>query len=133
VFYSLALFTPTIIKELGFTNANANLLSVPPYVLGFITSVLVAIASDRLFRRGVFIIGGLLMVIIGYVILITNVSVGVKYCTSYVQSFHSIPGVLFTGISVAIFLCVGGVSPCGATTTTFIGNKFVQYLLCGLL
>ncbi|KAF9506091.1 hypothetical protein BS47DRAFT_463665 [Hydnum rufescens UP504] len=103
-FYSLALFTPTIIKELGYTNANANLLSVPPYVFGFITTLLVAIASDRLLRRGIFIIGAMFTVIIGYIILITNVSAGAKY--------------------FALFLCVGGVSPCISTSITFVGNNF---------
>ncbi|KAF9513674.1 hypothetical protein BS47DRAFT_1372468 [Hydnum rufescens UP504] len=93
LFYSLAFFTPTIIKELGFTNANANLLSAPPYVL-----------RVHHLDIGVFIIGGLLMVITGYVILITNASIAVKY--------------------FAIFLCVGGISPCGATATTFIGNNY---------
>ncbi|KAF9512561.1 hypothetical protein BS47DRAFT_1345338 [Hydnum rufescens UP504] len=102
--YSLSLFMPTIIKELGYTNANANLLSVPPYVFGFITTILVAIASDRLVQRGIFIIGGMLAVIVGYTILIANVSTGVKY--------------------FALFLCVGGVSPCVATSTTLIGNNY---------
>jgi MFS transporter, ACS family, DAL5 transporter family protein len=88
-FYSLALFTPTIIKELGYTNANANLLSVPPYVFGFITTLLVAIASDRLLRRGIFLIGAMLTVIVGYIILITNVSAGAKYCASHVRSLLS--------------------------------------------
>jgi hypothetical protein len=83
--YSLALFMPTIIKELGYTNANANLLTVPPYVFGFITTLLVAIASDRLLQRGIFIIGGMLTVVVGYTILIANVSTGVKYCMSHVQ------------------------------------------------
>ena len=84
-FYSLALFTPTIIKELGYTNANANLLSVPPYVFGFITTLVVAIASDRLARRGIFIVGAMLAVIVGYIILINDVPIGAKYCTSYLQ------------------------------------------------
>ena len=82
-FYSLALFTPTIIKELGYTNANANLLSVPPYVLGFITTLLVGYTSDRLMKRGVFIVGGMSVVIVGYIILISHVHVGVKYCKWY--------------------------------------------------
>lgn len=79
-FYSLALFTPTIIKGLGYTNANANLLSVPPYVLGFITTLLVALASDKLMLRGPFIMGGMSIVIVGYIILINDVAIGVKYC-----------------------------------------------------
>ena len=82
-FYSLALFTPTIITELGYTNADANLMSVPPYVLGFITTLFVAYASDRLVKRGIFIVGGMLVVVVGYIILISHDHVGVKYCKSY--------------------------------------------------
>lgn len=79
-FYSLALFTPTIIKELGYTNANANLLSVPPYALGFITTLLVGWLSDKTLKRGVFIIVCMIITIIGYAIQLANVSVGAKYC-----------------------------------------------------
>jgi hypothetical protein len=87
-FYSLALFTPTIIKELGYTNANANLLSVPPYALGFITTILVALASDRLAKRGIFIVGGMTAVIVGYIILLCDVAVGVKYCKRLHSEFR---------------------------------------------
>lgn len=79
-FYSLALFVPTIIKELGYTNANANLLSVPPYAFGFITTLIVAIYSDRILKRGIFIVSGLTIVIVGYIILMCDVAIGVKYC-----------------------------------------------------
>ncbi|KAF8316359.1 MFS general substrate transporter [Clavulina sp. PMI_390] len=102
-FYSLALFTPSIIAALGFTNANANLLSVPPYVLGFITTLLVGWYSDRVVKRGPFIIGGMLITIVGYIIQLCHVSAGAKY--------------------FGIFLCVAGVSPCISTCITWIGNN----------
>lgn len=102
-FYSLALFTPSIIAALGYTNANANLLSVPPYVLGFITTLLVGWYSDRTLKRGVFIIVCMVITLIGYAIQLCDVAPGVKY--------------------FAIFLCVGGVSPCISTCITWIGNK----------
>ncbi|KAF9505402.1 hypothetical protein BS47DRAFT_539462 [Hydnum rufescens UP504] len=111
--YSLALFTPTIIKELGYSNANANFLSVPPYFFGFLTTLLVAIVSDRLLQRGIFIIGEMLSVIVGYAILLTNVSSGIKY--------------------FVLFLCVGGCNPCIATAITLIGNKLVHCLLYSLI
>jgi cyanate permease len=81
-FYSLALFTPTIIQKLGFTNANANLLSVPPYVLGFITTLAVGYLSDRTMRRGWFIIGAMIVTIVGYAIQLSDASIGAKYCES---------------------------------------------------
>jgi len=44
--YSLALFTPQIISDLDFTGASANLLSVPPYVLGESSSLSFDSESD---------------------------------------------------------------------------------------
>jgi len=103
-FYSLALFSPTIIKELGYTNANANLLSVPPYVLGFITTLVVAYISDKTMQRGIFIIGCMIVTIIGYAIELSDARIGAKY--------------------FGIFLCVAGVSPCISTCITWIGNNY---------
>jgi len=103
-FYSLALFTPSIIKELGYTNANANLLSVPPYALGFLVALSVAWWSDRILQRGVFVIGSMLVCIVGYIIQLTDVSAAVKY--------------------IGVFLCVGGVSPAIPTGIAWVGNNY---------
>ncbi|EJD38877.1 putative MFS nicotinic acid transporter Tna1 [Auricularia subglabra TFB-10046 SS5] len=103
-FYSLALFTPSIIKGLGATNANANLLSVPPYAVGFVSTVLFALASDRLCMRGPFIVLGMSIVIIGYIVLLTPVSFAAQY--------------------IALHLCVLGCCPCIATCITWVGNNF---------
>ena len=102
-FYSLALFTPSIIEKLGYTNASANLLSVPPYAFGFLVALSIAWWSDRILRRGVFVIGSMLICIVGYIIQLTDVSAVVKY--------------------IGVFLCVGGVSPSIPTGIAWIGNK----------
>ncbi|KAF8572720.1 putative MFS nicotinic acid transporter Tna1 [Ramaria rubella] len=103
-FYSLALFVPSIIAALGFTNANANLLSAAPYALGTVTTLTVAYISDRYSIRAPIIIVMMLFTIIGYIILLCNVSAAVKY--------------------VAVFITVAGVTPAGATAITFVGNNF---------
>ncbi|KIW37713.1 uncharacterized protein PV06_10344 [Exophiala oligosperma] len=102
--YSLALFTPTIIADLDFSGASANLLSVPPYVLGFITTMTTAFLADRFIMRGPFILFWACFVIIGYAILISDVSSGVKY--------------------FAIFLTVAGVSPNIALAISWVGANF---------
>ncbi|OJA18673.1 hypothetical protein AZE42_08862 [Rhizopogon vesiculosus] len=56
--YAIALFTPTIINELGYSATSAQLLSIPPFVAGCIATVLVGIYSDKCNLRGPFIIGG---------------------------------------------------------------------------
>ena len=102
--YSLALFTPSIIKALGYKAAEANLLSVPPYALGFVTTLSAAFLSDRFIRRGPFVFFFMSFVVVGYAILISNVPVGVKY--------------------FAIFLTVAGVSPSIAMAISWVGNNF---------
>ncbi|PWN45399.1 transporter, partial [Ceraceosorus guamensis] len=103
--YSLALFTPQIITGLGsFPRTSANLLSVPPYVVGYITTIAMAWFSDKFLVRSIPIIAGMLVTIVGYIILICDVSAGVKY--------------------FALHLTVAGVSPCIALAITWTGNTF---------
>ena len=47
--YTLSLFLPTIIKALGYTAAQAQLMSVPPYAVATILTVAVAVASEILY------------------------------------------------------------------------------------
>lgn len=70
--YAIALFTPTIINELGFSAVNAQLLSVPPFVAGCITTLLVGIHSDKRQLRGPYVIGGILAGLAGCITLYTQ-------------------------------------------------------------
>ncbi|KAH9061131.1 MFS general substrate transporter [Lactarius vividus] len=68
---SISAFLPTIIKTFGYTNARAQLLTVPPYAMTAVVITIASWCSDRLLTRGPFImvtsaIGG-----IGYVLLLT--------------------------------------------------------------
>lgn len=77
--YTLSLFLPTIIKELGYTAGQAQLLTVPPYAIATILTVLTAVASERTHRRAPFIMAGSSLAIIGYIILLTDTRPGVSY------------------------------------------------------
>ncbi|CAF2216307.1 unnamed protein product [Rotaria magnacalcarata] len=50
-FYSLSFFSPTIIQNLGFITYQAQLLSAPPYVLAFLTTMITAYVSDKYAHR----------------------------------------------------------------------------------
>ncbi|THH00963.1 hypothetical protein EW026_g1643 [Hermanssonia centrifuga] len=68
---SISAFLPTIIKTFGFTNARAQLLTVPPYAVCAVVLCLTSYCSDRLQSRGVCValsaaLGGL-----GYLLLLT--------------------------------------------------------------
>lgn len=94
-FYGVSLFLPTVIKGLGYTNAQANLFSVPPFAVGFATTLASAWLSDRFSMRGPFLMFWMSLCIIGYAVAITPQSYAVQY------------GMLF--------LITGGVSPGIAT------------------
>jgi predicted Na+-dependent transporter len=79
--YTLSLFLPTIINELGYSAANAQLLTVPPYAVATILTVIVAILSEKTRKRAPFVLASSSLAIIGYIILLTAPSdkPGVSY------------------------------------------------------
>ncbi|OAA77952.1 Major facilitator superfamily domain, general substrate transporter [Akanthomyces lecanii RCEF 1005] len=78
--YGYSTFLPTIIKGLGkWTPAQVQLLTIPCYFLGASAYMAIATVSDRTQKRGLFcVIFGILSVV-GYAILLSNVSSGVHY------------------------------------------------------
>ncbi|KAF4463501.1 hypothetical protein FALBO_9666 [Fusarium albosuccineum] len=79
--YSGSFFTPTILKQLGWTSIRAQIMSIPIFLFATVCALVSAIASDKMKHRFGFIIGGCLFATIGYVILLNmmSVSVGVRY------------------------------------------------------
>ena len=77
--YTLSLFLPTIIKDMGFSTAQAQLLSTPPYVFAFFTTMFVAVVVERIKFRSPFIIGSSLLAIVGYVMLISSTRPALLY------------------------------------------------------
>ncbi|KAJ7045875.1 major facilitator superfamily domain-containing protein [Mycena alexandri] len=77
--YAIALFTPTIVQELGFTAAQAQLLTIPPFVSGCVATIVVGFLSDKYNMRGPFIIGPCLVALVGYIVLYTTKSPGAGY------------------------------------------------------
>lgn len=67
--YSFALFLPTIIKNMGYTANNAQLMSVPPYVFACFFTIAASYFADRIKKRGVFLLGFQLVGILGFAML----------------------------------------------------------------
>lgn len=91
--YTLSLFLPTIINDLGYTAANAQLLSVPPYALATIFTVFWAYTSERFHRRAPFAIGSSILAIIGYIILLSNTDPTRRPGISYLGTFFAATGI----------------------------------------
>ncbi|KAH6846941.1 major facilitator superfamily domain-containing protein [Chaetomium sp. MPI-CAGE-AT-0009] len=84
---------PTIIKDLGYEAANAQLLTIPPYAFAFFTTIGVAILSERTGHRAIPIIGSALFAIIGYIILLTNSDPASRPGVSYLGTFFAAGGI----------------------------------------
>ena len=66
-----AYFSPTIIRSLGHSPIKTQLYSVPPWIVAFGTSMIIAVFSDWLRMRYTFIMIPLVMTVIGYAMLVS--------------------------------------------------------------
>lgn len=89
--YAIALFTPTIINELGFSAANAQLLSVPPFVAGCVFTILVGTYSDIHKFRGPYVITGAFVSLVGYIMLYTQTRPSASYAGAVLAAVGVFP------------------------------------------
>ncbi|KAG9313544.1 major facilitator superfamily domain-containing protein [Chiua virens] len=89
--YALTLFMPTIINELGFSAANAQLLSVPPFVAGCISTILFGIHSDMNKRRGPYVVAAAFISLVGYIVLYTQTKAGASYVGAVLAAIGAFP------------------------------------------
>lgn len=78
-FSSLPVFLPTILKDMGFNAVDSQGLTAPPFFLSFLVTIFSTWIADKTQQRGYTImvlttIGG-----IGYILLATVPTVGVRY------------------------------------------------------
>ncbi|CAG8069231.1 unnamed protein product [Penicillium nalgiovense] len=75
--YATSFFTPTILRQLGWTSVRAQVMSIPIYIVATVIALATAFISDRLRHRFTFTLLGCVIATIGYVILICQESVPV--------------------------------------------------------
>ncbi|KAI1259316.1 MFS general substrate transporter [Xylariaceae sp. FL1019] len=90
--YGISLFLPTIVKNLGYTSSTAQLLTVPIYVVAAILAIIVAYFSDRVGKRGPFVIGCMLVIIVGYALCLSTDRPGVIYAGVFIAAAGIYPG-----------------------------------------
>ncbi|KAL2213232.1 MFS general substrate transporter [Sarocladium strictum] len=67
--YGMKFTLPQIIKNMGYSSSNAQLLSIPPYVAGAISSVCFNMLGDKMRRRSYFLMIPQALVVISYCII----------------------------------------------------------------
>ncbi|TEY39984.1 hypothetical protein BOTCAL_0444g00060 [Botryotinia calthae] len=110
--YSLSLFLPTIVKEMGYTNNAAQLMTVPPYVVACFFTISASFVADKMKQRGRFVLRFLALGINGSALLISSDKTPVQ----------------FTGT----FLAALGVFPTTPLLSTWVGNNLSGSLKRGV-
>ncbi|KAL4796593.1 major facilitator superfamily domain-containing protein [Aspergillus venezuelensis] len=81
---AISQFSPTILKQLGYTANQANLRNVPIWLVGALIALSTSLVSGKLQFRFPFIIGAAMLCMIGWSIQLAQVSApGVRYFALY--------------------------------------------------
>ncbi|KAJ6441473.1 high-affinity nicotinic acid transporter [Purpureocillium lavendulum] len=70
--YAFSVTIPTVIRDLGYSAANAQLMTIPVYVCAMICAVTSAMLSDRYKQRSSFILGSCVVAALGLIALIAS-------------------------------------------------------------
>ncbi|KAI5368153.1 Putative major facilitator superfamily, MFS transporter superfamily [Septoria linicola] len=89
--YSYSLFLPSIVKGLGYKNVTAQLFTVPPNFLAFLSVIAFAWTSDRIKMRGPLIGVGLSIATIGYIMQLASSENAVKYAGTFFVAIGAFP------------------------------------------
>ncbi|KAG9237417.1 major facilitator superfamily domain-containing protein [Amylocarpus encephaloides] len=89
---SFSLFLPSILSALGWTALKTQFYTVPPYALACIWSVVIFRLSDIYRARGVFLLFGCALAIIGYTMIATAKTNSIKYTAVFFAAAGAFPG-----------------------------------------
>ncbi|KAF3923995.1 hypothetical protein ABW21_db0203322 [Orbilia brochopaga] len=106
-FSSLPVFLPTIINEMGNTALASQALSAPPYVVAFITVIMVSYFSDRLHSRSIFVINCALAGAFGYGVLAFAPGLGLSDWKWRYSAVYFAASGIFGAIAIIIPWTVG--------------------------
>ncbi|EFQ33766.1 major facilitator superfamily transporter [Colletotrichum graminicola] len=126
--YAMKFTMPQIIKNMGYTSANAQLLTIPPYAVGALSAYGFSVFADRHSWRMPFIVGPQLCLVVAFSILFAK-SADIKHnialcyfavCLACFGMYPILPGVnawnvantpspTKRAVSIGFLVCVGNV------------------------
>ncbi|KAH7131984.1 major facilitator superfamily domain-containing protein [Dendryphion nanum] len=77
--YTFSLFLPTIIKQLGYTDKMAQLMTVPPYAVACFFCIFAGWMADRHGQRGIYMITFNCIAMIGFIIQLCSLDPKIRY------------------------------------------------------
>ncbi|CAL3973203.1 hypothetical protein PZA11_005501 [Diplocarpon coronariae] len=102
--YSISLFLPTIVKNMGYSNEESQLMTVPPYVVACIFTIGTGYYADKLKQRGVFMLAHQVSAMVGFAMLASSGKPGVQYTGTFLATSGIYPlvpmGVAWNGNNI---------------------------------
>lgn len=106
--YSTSYFVPTILNEFGYSPGQAQLHTIPVYVVCTAVTLIASWASDRLHHRYSFTMAGIILATVGYIMLLCQgppkghgaLPIGVRY----LAVFFIITGIYVTQPMAVVWL-----------------------------
>ncbi|KAK4506075.1 hypothetical protein PRZ48_004040 [Zasmidium cellare] len=95
--YGLTTFMPAIVQGLGYSSVNANLMTVPVFMVALVMFLLIAYFSDRTGLRGPYLLAALTSLVTGYAILISVENIKARYFACFLAAIGIYPT---TGLSL---------------------------------
>jgi MFS family permease len=81
--YSVSLFLPTIVKGMGYSNHQSQLMSVPPYVVACLFTISAGWLADKYKQRGIFMLGFEAVSVVGFAMLLSTGNPVVQYVGTF--------------------------------------------------
>ncbi|QKX60364.1 uncharacterized protein TRUGW13939_07509 [Talaromyces rugulosus] len=94
---SLPVYLPTILSAMGYSSINAQGFSAPPYFVAFLFALITTYIADKTQQRGWMLFSTSIVGGIGYIILATVTTVGVRYFAVFLAAagvFSTIPNII---------------------------------------
>jgi MFS family permease len=77
--FGLAYFSPAIVQAMGYDNTRTQLMTVPPYAVAFVVTMITAYIADRYRQRGICAFTTMLISLVGAAMMLNGRSIAVRY------------------------------------------------------
>ncbi|RDW78843.1 putative MFS transporter [Aspergillus mulundensis] len=77
--FGLAYFSPSIVQAMGYSNTRTQLMTVPPYAVAFVVTMITAFIADRYRQRGLCAFATTLIALVGAVLMLVGRSIAIRY------------------------------------------------------
>lgn len=95
--YGISLFLPTIIQSLNYSKTEAQLMTVPIYITAAVLAVVVALCSDKTGKRSPFVIGSMVIMLVGFTICTASNNPRLVYAGVFIAAcaiYPAFPGII---------------------------------------